>query len=521
DGVINQLLSIITVSDVRIDWLVDSTAALYGVILADIWQWTPFMFLVIYAGLVALPEEPQHAARVFGASERQLFRHVTMPMLRNIVILALVLRSLEIFKIFDVPFFMTRGGPGFATETVSIYLYLTGLTFGKLSLATSYALIIMVFIIIATFFATRSMFRAQRKKRRIAKEKSGESLALQQNSTRVAGSVAHDGGSSLPGHSNSTSSPLKGRYLSHSYGERDNIRRPRRSATRKHLRVFRRLGLYLWVSLLSFSALLPIFWIVSTAFKPQTEWFARPPVWITSNPTFANWVKIFIPTVLEEAYSPGATITTAVKPIINSLIVAGGATILAAFVGFLAAYSISRYRTGGGGLQFFTLTTRMLPPIAVLIPLVAYFNMLRLFDTLIGLALLNAAISIAFFMWMMKSFIDELPREIEEAALLHGMSHWGVVFRIVLPLVKGGLLASALFVFIFIWHDFIAALTLTTTDAAFTIPVQLIKYQFSGGVQLGIMSALSTVAIIPVLIFGYIIHRHFVRGLTLGAVKGK
>jgi len=126
-------------------------------ILADAWQWTPFMFLLMYAGMTALPSDPIRAARVMGASERQIFLRIMLPMLRPIITIALIIRSLEAFKIFDVPFIMTQGGPGTTTETISIFLYKFAIQFARVAWASAGAIVIFIAIVIVTLWASKPL----------------------------------------------------------------------------------------------------------------------------------------------------------------------------------------------------------------------------------------------------------------------------------------------------------------------------------------------------------------------------
>jgi multiple sugar transport system permease protein len=157
DGPLNDILSYLSGTDVAIDWLKNPSTALLAVILADIWQWTSFMFIILYSGLLALPEEPLKAARVLGATEWRIFRRITLPMLKPVIYLTLVIRSLEAFKLFDVPFIMTSGGPGTATETISIYMYLQGFAFGRLAYIGAGALLILIAITLVVMFVARPL----------------------------------------------------------------------------------------------------------------------------------------------------------------------------------------------------------------------------------------------------------------------------------------------------------------------------------------------------------------------------
>ena len=157
-GPVNQFIGFFTGQEFLVEWVSASPAtAMFAVVMADVWQWTPFMFLLLYAGMVALPNDPIRAARVLGASEAQIFRRIMLPLMKPIIVIAVIIRSLEIFKIFDSPFILTGGGPGTTTETVSIFLYKFGIEFGRIAFASSGAIFIFALIVIVTIFAARPL----------------------------------------------------------------------------------------------------------------------------------------------------------------------------------------------------------------------------------------------------------------------------------------------------------------------------------------------------------------------------
>jgi len=151
-GPVNQVLSVLSGVNVNVEYLMRPDTAMFVIILADIWQWTPFMFLVIYSGFVALPEEPIRAARVLGASEFRIFRRVMLPMLKPVLYVAILIRGLELFKLFDVPFIMTGGGPGTSTETLSMFMYTHGLTLMRISYVAAAATVIFFAVFYFTWF---------------------------------------------------------------------------------------------------------------------------------------------------------------------------------------------------------------------------------------------------------------------------------------------------------------------------------------------------------------------------------
>ena len=263
----------------------------------------------------------------------------------------------------------------------------------------------------------------------------------------------------------------------------------------------------------------PIYWVVTMSIKPQAEW--NPPggdtIWVPENPTFDNYKSIFGLEQRGRFSSTGSR--DAVPSIVNSLITAVGGTLFALVVGILAAYGIARWRAGGRLLPFQILQLRMFPPVAIIIPVLIMWVFLGLQDTRWGLIIIYGAITFPFVVWLTRSFFQEVPRELSEAAIVDGCTHWGAFFKAVLPQVKGGIAATALFVFILNWSDFLIALVLTQQDAT-TAPVFL-NSLVSGaqGREFGSQAALAVILMIPPIVFGLAINRYLVRGLTFGAIK--
>ncbi len=272
-------------------------------------------------------------------------------------------------------------------------------------------------------------------------------------------------------------------------------------------------------------AFFPIYWLLATSIKPVEEWAAWPPVWLTENPTLQNYRIVFFPEAArafaaEEAGSLDYKVSgSAWKAFQDSAIISTLATFLSVAFGTLAAYSIVRFRTGGENYPFQFLTVRMMPPIAVVVPVVALFSMLRLADTYFGMILAYTAFTLPFSIWMIRSFIEEAPAELEGVAMIHGMSRLEAFVRVTLPLIRGGILATALFIFILNWSEFLFALVLTSGHVV-TVTLQVANYvSASSGKLYGVQAAMGAISTLPVIFFGYLIQKHLVRGLTFGAVK--
>lgn len=251
--------------------------------------------------------------------------------------------------------------------------------------------------------------------------------------------------------------------------------------------------------------LFPIYWLFMISFKTPDEIFAHPPVWWPEGIQFANYAVLF---------KDGDVVT-----IWNSLVIATVSTVIAMIVGTMCAYSIARFRTGGNLFSDWMLSNRMIPPIVIVFPVFLLFVKLELVDTYIGLILLYTAFNLPYVVWMMRGYIQDIPIELEESALVDGCTRWQVFVRVVWPMARSGLFATAVFTFVFAWNEFIFALVLTRS-AVTTFPVQVTHYfggQSNFWAKIAAMSVLGTV---PIFIAVTLLQRYLVRGISLGAVKG-
>ncbi len=265
----------------------------------------------------------------------------------------------------------------------------------------------------------------------------------------------------------------------------------------------------------------PLYWVITMSVKPQAEWNPQGGkiYWTPENPTLDNFKDILGLSEEEETVFATVRNKDAIVPLKNSIVTATLGTVLAMVVGVFAAYGIARFRAGGAMLPFQILQLRMFPPIAILTPLLFMYVQVGIWNTWIGLILLYGAVTFPFAVWLMRSFFQELPKEIAEAAIVDGCTQWGAFFKAVLPMAKGGLAATTLFVFILNWSDFIIAKVMTQDDGA-TAPVYLNTLQGgASGQEYGLQAALAIILIIPPAVFGLAIQRYLVRGLTFGAIK--
>jgi multiple sugar transport system permease protein len=253
-------------------------------------------------------------------------------------------------------------------------------------------------------------------------------------------------------------------------------------------------------------ALTPYFWMLLTSFKGRLDILSPQPTWLFT-PTFANYPEVFI----DKDYLP---------LLYNSLMISLGSTALSMLVGAPASYVFARSDfPGKEDLFFFFLTTRMAPPIAIAVPLFLFFTTLGLTDTIYAVVIAHTSFNLSLVVWMMRGFFAEIPREIDEAAMMDGRSRLGAFVRVIVPLAAPGLAATAVLCFILSWNEFLYAFILVAFEGR-PLTVGIPGLITPHGTLWGQVAAVAVVATLPILVFTFLVQKHLVRGLTFGAVKG-
>ncbi|UCG94923.1 MAG: carbohydrate ABC transporter permease [Candidatus Aerophobus sp.] len=261
---------------------------------------------------------------------------------------------------------------------------------------------------------------------------------------------------------------------------------------------------YLMLIIFSSGVILPVLWILRTSLATKGIIFKIPPEWIF-RPIMENYAWLF-------------TRLNFLLYMRNSLIVALTSTLLAVPVAFIAAYAFSRFNTGGKLLQFGTLGSQMLPPIVLVLPIFVIFRDWGLQNNLWSLILVYLSFNVPFLIWLLMGFLEGIPLELEEAALIDGASRMTVIFRIVFPLASPGIMASFVLGFILCWNEFLFGLILVAQEAS-TIPVKLAALQTEIGTLWGPLSAGVCLGILPMIVLSLTVQKYLVRGLTFGAIK--
>lgn len=255
---------------------------------------------------------------------------------------------------------------------------------------------------------------------------------------------------------------------------------------------------------ISFVVLFPIVWMFLTAFKSPLDAYSTSLIF---TPTLQNFSTVFA-----DPWNLGSMI-------MNSVIVSSVTVLIAVPCASLAAYAFSRFRMKGRRFLFFlVLSTQFIPAVVIVLPFFIMFRSLGLLDTRIALIIVNLAIVTPFVIWMIKGFIDAIPTDSEEAAMIDGASRMRVIKDIVLPMAAPGILTSSIFCFILTWNEFLFSLILTRRDAV-TLPVGLVSFRTERGDLWELMSAAGVMITVPIFIMALLIQKHFTRGMTAGAVK--
>ncbi len=502
-GLVNFLLAKVGLSSPTnpINWF-DQSHALWSVVIADTWMWSPFVMLIALAGLASVPATMYEAASVDRASEWFKFRYITLPFIAPLLMVALLFRTLDSFKMFDLAWIMTAGGTLNSAETVSIQVFRRALRDWNTGEACALAYIVLLVIIGLTNLYL---------------------LLL----ARVKGEAAPDATALFAGFLESPLSRAVGRALPFlggllfvlaAYG----LGGP-------GLLILLAVGLafgallfrlpahvrsvlaYIGIALALVTYLTPLYWMIVTSLKPYSLVNSTPTFAFT--PTFANYTELLNPQSSSAKAFPGQ--------LLGSLVIGVTSTVLALVMGTLAAYAFSRFKVKAkNDALFFILSTRMLPPVVVVVPIYLMFRQLGLLNNYAGLILLYTTVSVAFATWLMKGFTDDVPPEYEEAALLDRYTRLQAFRKTTLPLIVPGMAATAVFCFLNSWNEYAFAYFLSGARAL-TAPPSITAVVGGGSTQWNLIAARALVFLVPAAVFTFLMRNNLLRGMTFGAIKGK
>jgi multiple sugar transport system permease protein len=503
-GTFNAVLFDLGVIDRPIHWLADGRLAFNMVALAHVWNQAPLASLLILAGLQSMPENLHRAARIDGAGAIRRFFSITLPWLRPMLLLIMILTTINSIMAFDLFWIMTRGGPGSATTVFSWMGYAYAFQFFKFGegAAILYVLTILCLILAA--------------------------LYLKLFFPTVTGGTRPRAGSAEPvAAPASLASSLVNKLAATGTLARARLERlpafRRRSLLSGRLR--RRLGL----AGLAFAAVLifiwsfgPFVWLVVMSLSPSVDLVRVPPTVIPDSLTVENYRFVLFPGGVADGQS-SVQATRVPFSIWNSLVVATCVTAINLVLGSLAGYAYARHdksRLMSGSL-WALMMTRMTPSLALILPFFIVFRMLDLIDTRTALVIAYCSLILPLSTWIMKGYFEGLPPNLEKAALVDGCTRLQAIRKVIMPVARPGIVAAGIFCFLVSWNEFIFALILTGTPNAQTIPVIiagfLVQLRFY---DYGPMFAASVLAVIPPVVITLAFQRYLVRGMLSGSLKG-
>ncbi|MCZ4315527.1 carbohydrate ABC transporter permease [Comamonadaceae bacterium G21597-S1] len=279
-------------------------------------------------------------------------------------------------------------------------------------------------------------------------------------------------------------------------------RTPRQRRLRQQARQWARVCIALLITAVF---VFPVYWLFMTAFKTPSEIFSSPPTWIPSSLTWDNFA--------------GMTEGDDLRSIINSLVIATVSTVVAMVLGSIAAYSLARHRVGGDGLSIWIMSLRMVPPMAMAFPLFLMFATVGLIDTYPGLIVLYVAVNLPYVIWVMRGFIEDIAPELEQSALIDGCTRWQALIHVVFPMARAGMMATAVFAFVYAFNEFAFAVVMTRSEVI-TFPVQITHHFSPMSAFWARIGAMSILGCLPVFVMVVAMNRYLVRGLSGGALKG-
>lgn len=276
----------------------------------------------------------------------------------------------------------------------------------------------------------------------------------------------------------------------------------------------KKVALWLATFVLMLVMCLPGLWVVLSAFRPNREILAKPPVWIPEELTLDNFGKIF-------GFGAEQVGIPVVSYFTNSLIIALTSTVIALIIGVAGGYSFARYRFRfKGGIFLGLMLFRAVPGIALSLPVFMMWSKLGLIDTKMGLIIVYVSLNVPFTIWLIDGFFRQIPTALSEAAQVDGCTRWQAFWKIEFPLAKSGIAAAGVFAFLTSWNEFALASQLTRSTDSKTLPVGLLDFTAQFTIDWAGMCAMAVIIIIPALILTFIVQKHLIAGLTFGGVKG-
>lgn len=499
-------------------WLGEQNLAMPSIILVNVWKGIPFFTINFLAGLKGIDGELYEAASVDGATVWEKFLNVTLPGLRYVMMVTILLSTIWTFNSFDVIYLLTQGGPGGSTRTFIIFAYekaIQGLQFGP---GAAVAILMMPIFIVLIFFVARYMRRTDRQ---VDENFLDRFFAAYGKPLLFAGLAIMSVALFLMDQSIFLHSAvilgiilgislLFGR-VSAGLAEQSNARRVaagKKRASKANPNILGRLPSWIAMTLMLLFVLLPFYWIIITAFKSELQVTTQRSVGWPSPWTFQQFKMLLNTHPFGTWYR-------------NTIMVALSTTIISVVLASLAGYGLARLRfRGASSLTNVILLTYLLPSALLFIPLYQILNQLHLINSLWALILTYPTFGLPYASWLLMGYFRNIPEELENAAMIDGATRFQAFVHITLPLAKPALLAVALFTFTNAWNEFLFAFVFISKEGLKTLPVGLQSMIFGDIYPYGQLMAASILLAVPVALLYSYAQRFLVEGLTAGGVKG-
>lgn len=482
-GLLNGLLNDLGLGSWARPWFGNGFLALNLVALTQVWNQAPLTTLMLLSSLQSMPGNLHRAAILDGAGPVKRFFAITLPWLKSTLLFSTIIATINAFMAFDIIWIMTRGGPGAATTTLSWLGYMQSFQFLKFGegAATLYILTFLSLGFAILYFVILSPKRARK-----------VSVVPAVSSTSVA----------QPRAAMVTLPEWK----------------PTRMMRPLTARNIGRMLFAIAVALIFIWSFLPIAALILISLSPPTDLIRTPPSIIPSSLTFENYKAVLM--------AQGTTSVQAARvplSLLNSFGTGVVVSVINVALGTLAGYGFARY----ADKRFFAvslwllLLTRMIPALTLVLPFFVIFRILGLIDTHIGLVIAYSTILMPLAAWMMKTSFENIPVSLERAAQIDGCSRFTMFMKVLVPVVRPGIIAALIFCFLVSWNEFLFAMILTSTPATQTIPVVIAGFLSQARFyEYGPMFAASVLAIVPPVAVAFFFQRYLVQGALSGAVKG-
>lgn len=488
-GVLNGFLYQLHIIDSYVPWMTEARRALILVGIASIWQSAPLSGLLLLAGLQSLPSNLFNAAKIDGASAWQRFRKITLPWIRPMLLLVVILNTINAVMTFDLIYVLTQGGPGEATTVVSWLGYITFFNFSRYGQGTAILYVLSMISLFLAVFYFLLLYRG--KKPPVA---SGEPLPEVQ-----LGAPA----------------PIIVR------SPRAVPAEPRMSPRTR--RRFNRMLLYAAVAMIAFWSLAPFYVMLNASLSKTSGILSRPPDWFPHPLTLRNYRSAIFGEQVQNGQEPNVQAKAIIISMKNSLIVAVSVTIVNLIIGAPAGYAFARFarfKLTGAALWILMLT-RMIPSLSLAVPFFMLFRRVGLIDTKRGLVIAMTSVILPLTVWILKGYFETLPPNLERAALVDGCTRLQAFRRIVVPVAIPGMVAAGIFCFLVAWNEFVYAVLLTSSLDSQTLPTRISQFVADQRIyNPGLLFAAGALAILPPVLITLGFQRFLLRGMLSGAVKG-